>query len=83
MNTRIKNIRQTFTEKLNNKTQQNFDFLNTQSGMFSFSGITEEKVNLLKKDYSVYMIKNGRICVAAVNSKNIEYVSDSIAAVIS
>ena len=43
----------------------------------------EEKVNSLKNDYSVYMIKNGRICVAAINSKNIEYVSDSIAAVIS
>jgi len=83
MNSRIKNTRKNFTEKLNNKTQQNFDFLNTQSGMFSFSGITEEKVNSLKNDYSVYMIKNGRICVAAINSKNIEYVSDSIAAVIS
>ena len=82
MNSRIKNIRKTFTEKLNNKTQQNFDFLNIQSGMFSFSGIAEEN-NSLKNDYSVYMIKNGRICVAAINSKNIEYVSDSIAAVIS
>ena len=50
MNERIKNIRQIFTEKLNNKSQQNFNFLNTQAGMFSFSGITEEKVNLLKSD---------------------------------
>jgi len=83
MNERIKSIRQIFTEKLNNKSQQNFNFLNTQAGMFSFSGITEEKVNLLKRDFSVYMIKNGRICIAAINSKNIEYVSDSIAAVIS
>ena len=82
MNERIKSIRQIFTEKLNNKSQQNFNFLNTQAGMFSFSGITEEKVNLLKNDFSVYMIKNGRICIAAINSKNIEYVSDSIAAVI-
>jgi aromatic-amino-acid transaminase len=83
MNSRIKSIRQTFTEKLNFKTDQNFDFLNTQAGMFSFSGITEEKVNLLKNDYSIYMIKNGRICVAAINSNNIEYISDSIAAIIS
>ena len=83
MNSRIKKIRQIFTEKLNNKTKLNFDFLNTQAGMFSFSGINEEKVNSLKNDYSVYMIKNGRICVAAINSKNIEYISDSIAAVIS
>jgi aromatic-amino-acid transaminase len=50
--------------------------------MFSYSGLSKEQVARLRKDYSIYAIDTGRICIAALNSKNIDYVADAITAVI-
>jgi aromatic-amino-acid transaminase len=50
--------------------------------MFSYSGLTKEQVLRLRKEYSIYAIETGRICVAALNSGNIDYVADAIAKVI-
>jgi len=54
----------------------------TQRGMFSYSGLTKEQVQRLRKDYSIYAIETGRICVAALNSGNVDYVAEAIAKVI-
>jgi aromatic-amino-acid transaminase len=59
-----------------------FGFVLEQRGMFSYSGLTKEQVLSLRKDYSIYAIETGRICVAALNTKNIDYVADAIAKVI-
>jgi aromatic-amino-acid transaminase len=53
-----------------------------QRGMFSYSGLTREQVVRLRNEFSIYAIETGRICVAALNSKNIDYVVDAIAKVI-
>ncbi|MCW5624082.1 MAG: aspartate/tyrosine/aromatic aminotransferase [Burkholderiales bacterium] len=58
-----------------------FSFVTRQRGMFSYSGLTKEQVHKLRDTYSVYAIDTGRICVAALNSRNIQYVADAIAAV--
>jgi aromatic-amino-acid transaminase len=50
--------------------------------MFSYSGLTRAQVSRLREAYSVYLIDSGRMCVAALNSKNVDYVADAIAAVI-
>ena len=50
--------------------------------MFSYSGLSKEQVRRLREEYSVYAIESGRICVAALNSKNIDYVADAISQVI-
>jgi aromatic-amino-acid transaminase len=50
--------------------------------MFSYSGLTKQEVNALREKYSVYTIDTGRICVAALNSRNIEYVAGAIADVL-
>ena len=50
--------------------------------MFSYSGLNKEQVRRLREEFSIYAIDTGRICVAALNSKNIEYVADGIAAVL-
>ena len=50
-----------------------------QRGMFSYSGLSKEAVQLLRSRYSIYVIDTGRICVAALNTGNIEYVADAIA----
>ena len=59
-----------------------FDFVIEQRGMFSYSGLTAEQVNRLREEYSIYAIDTGRICVAALNSRNLDYVADAIAAVL-
>jgi aromatic-amino-acid transaminase len=50
--------------------------------MFSYSGLSKEQVQRLRKEFSVYAVDSGRICVAALNSKNIDYAARAIAAVL-
>jgi aromatic-amino-acid transaminase len=50
--------------------------------MFSYSGLTKEQVRRLRAEFSIYAIDTGRICVAALNTKNVDYVADAIAKVI-
>jgi aromatic-amino-acid transaminase len=60
----------------------NLDFIVQQRGMFSYSGLSKSQVHKLRDQYSIYAIDSGRICVAALNSKNIDYVADAIAKVL-
>ena len=50
--------------------------------MFSYSGLTKEQVRRLREEYSIYALDSGRICVAALNSKNVDYVANAIARVL-
>ena len=50
--------------------------------MFSYSGLTREQVVRLREEYAVYAIESGRICVAALNTNNIDYAVEGIAAVL-
>ena len=59
-----------------------FSFITEQKGMFSYSGLTKEQVIKLREEHSVYAIESGRICVAALNSKNIGFVSEAISKVV-
>ena len=59
-----------------------FSFVLKQRGMFSYSGLTAEQVARLRSEYSIYAIDTGRICVAALNRRNIDYVADAIAKVV-
>ncbi len=59
-----------------------FSFITEQKGMFSYSGLTREQVIKLREEHSVYAVESGRICVAALNSKNIEIVSEAISKVV-
>jgi aromatic-amino-acid transaminase len=53
-------------------------FVTRQRGMFSYSGLSKDAVARLREEFSVYAIDSGRICVAALNSRNIDYVADAI-----
>jgi len=84
MRERIRGIRQQLVEKLRAKApKHDFSFVIRQRGMFSYSGLSKQAVTRLREEFSIYAIDTGRICVAAINSKNIDYVSDAIAKVIS
>jgi len=50
--------------------------------MFSFTGLTADQVERMKSKFGIYAVSSGRICLAALNSKNMGYVADAIASVI-
>ena len=80
MRDRIKEMRKAFVSGLENRgVDQDFSYIVKQRGMFSFSGLSNENVENLKKDKSIYIVKGGRINVAGLTSSNIDYVCDSIA----
>ncbi|XLZ70486.1 amino acid aminotransferase [Massilia sp. SR12] len=82
MRVRIKEMRETFVQKLKAKAPgHDFDFVREQVGMFSYSGLTKEQVGKLREQ-SIYAVDTGRICVAALNSKNIDVVVDAIAKIL-
>jgi aromatic-amino-acid transaminase len=82
MRERIKAMRKTLVEGLKARSvKRDFSFVLAQNGMFSYSGLTAAQVERLRSEFGIYAVSTGRICVAALNSKNIDYVCDSIAAV--
>ena len=82
MRVRIKEMRGEFVRKLKEKAPgRDFEFVRQQIGMFSYSGLTKEQVAKLRAE-SIYAVDTGRICVAALNSKNIDRVIDAIAKVL-
>ena len=83
MRVRIKQMRTALVEKLQSKgVKGDFSFITQQVGMFSYSGLSKEQMLRLRNEFGVYGIDSGRICVAALNSKNLDYVAESIAAVV-
>ena len=60
----------------------NFENILTQRGMFSYSGLTKDQVHRLRNEFGIYAVDSGRICVASLNNKNINYVAESIAKVL-
>lgn len=82
MRARIRDMREQLVEQIRVRVPgHDFSFVVRQRGMFSYSGLTKEQVTRLREEYSVYAIDSGRICVAALNSRNIGYVAEAIAAV--
>jgi aromatic-amino-acid transaminase len=83
MRERIKEMRRALVEKVRTKAPNlDFDFVLHQRGLFSYSGLTPAQVEKLRKDYSIYAIASGRICIAAINPHNIDYVAEAIASVV-
>ena len=83
MRNRIKLMRAELVERLHERTPNtNFRFILAQRGMFSYTGLTKAHVQRLRDDYSIYLIDTGRICVAALNSRNVDAIAGAIATVI-
>jgi aromatic-amino-acid transaminase len=83
MRARIKQMRVALVEKLKAAgVKQDMSFITQQIGMFSYSGLTKDQMVRLRNEFGVYGTDTGRMCVAALNSKNIDYVCESIAKVL-
>jgi len=83
MRERIKSMRQKLKHVLSQRLPEvSSDYFVTQRGMFSYTGITAEEVDVLREEKAVYLIRSGRMCVAGLNDGNIDYVAESIADVL-
>ncbi|MCX7814595.1 MAG: aspartate/tyrosine/aromatic aminotransferase [Tepidimonas ignava] len=83
MRTRIKAMREQLVQGLQAVgVRRDMSFITRQMGMFSYSGLTKEQMQRLRSDFGVYGTDTGRMCVAALNSRNIDYVCKAIAAVL-
>ncbi|HEU5295736.1 MAG TPA: amino acid aminotransferase [Burkholderiaceae bacterium] len=83
MRERIRRMREQLIAKLKDAgVRQDMSFIAAQRGMFSYSGLSAEQMRRLRSDFSVYGVDSGRICVAALNERNLAYVAQSIARVV-
>jgi aromatic-amino-acid transaminase len=82
MRVRIKAMRTALVEKLGEAgLTQDFSFITRQQGMFSYSGLSKDQMQRLRTEFGIYGVDSGRICVAALNSGNIDAVVSAIAKV--
>jgi len=83
MRIRIHEMRHTLVKILKEYgVNQDFNFVTRQHGMFSYSGLTRSQVRSLRNEFSVYAIETGRICIAAINMKNVDYIATAMAEVL-
>ena len=83
MRVRIKAMRQKLVDGLKAAgVQQDMSFITSQIGMFSYSGLSKDQMVRLRTEFGIYGTDTGRMCVAALNSQNIDYVCQSIAKVV-
>lgn len=82
MRDRVRSMRRELVDRLKKRIPDDFSFILQQRGIFSYSGLSREQMIAMRERYSVYGIESGRICVAALNSRNLDYVADSIAATV-
>jgi aromatic-amino-acid transaminase len=83
MRVRIKQMREELVSQLKVAgVSKDFEFIKQQRGMFSYTGLSKDQVDHLINDHGIYAVGTGRICVAALNTKNIGNVAKAIAAVL-
>lgn len=83
MRDRIRAMRHELVERLKGYgAQRDFGFVIRQRGMFSYTGLSSTQVDRLREEHGIYVVNTGRICVAALNSGNIDAVAKAVAAVL-
>lgn len=82
MRTRILAMRQELVKVLSTEIpERNFDYLLNQRGMFSYTGLSAAQVDRLREEFGIYLIASGRMCVAGLNTANVQRVAKAFAAV--
>jgi aromatic-amino-acid transaminase len=83
MRTRIREQRNSLATTLGGMgLGQDFSFIVEHRGMFTYSGLSESAVEKLRDRFGIYLVRSGRICVAALNERNVGYVAEAIGSVI-
>jgi aromatic-amino-acid transaminase len=84
MRDRIRATRKTLAERLRAAGvagAAELDYITRQKGMFSYSGLSSAQMQRLRTDFAVYGVDSGRICVAAVNGRNMDRVVAALSSV--
>jgi len=81
MRERIHALRAGLVAKLAELGAPEFAFIERQAGMFSYSGLSKAQVDRLRDEFAIYAVGTGRICVAALSQKNLDYVANAVATV--
>lgn len=55
-----------------------WDHITSQIGMFSYTGLTPEQCDVLIKKWHIYLLRNGRISMCGITTKNVEYLARAI-----
>ena len=80
MRDRIRSMRHGLVARLQAAgVERDFSFVNAQRGMFSYSGLTAPQVDRLREEFGIYAVGTGRICVAALNTRNLDAVANAVA----
>ena len=83
MRERIRTMRSSLVDQLKAQgVAQDFSFVTRQRGMFSYTGLNTAQVDRLKSEFGIYAVGTGRICLAALNSRNLPYVAAAIGSVL-
>ena len=83
MRTRIQAMRKSLHEVLSARLPgRDLSYFLTQRGMFSYTGMTPEQVDRLREEFGVYLIRSGRMCVAGLNSRNVQATAAAFAQVL-
>jgi aromatic-amino-acid transaminase len=83
MRQRIKRMREALVQRLTGAgLKQDMGFILRQKGMFSYSGLSAAQMQRLRSEFGIYGIDSGRICVAALNERNLGPVASAIAKVV-
>ncbi|MDA1370521.1 MAG: aspartate/tyrosine/aromatic aminotransferase [Proteobacteria bacterium] len=84
MRDRINGLRSLLVERIKAAgIDKDFSFIEREKGMFSFLGVNLEQIQTLIKDYGIYLVNSSRINVASINDNNIDYLTSSLAKVLS
>ena len=74
MRNRINGLRKTLSAKITEAgIEKDFSFLQRQSGMFSFLGLSVDQVRRLREEFSIYTVNSARVNIASFNDSNIDY----------
>ncbi|MFZ6799797.1 aromatic amino acid transaminase [Undibacterium sp. Di24W] len=83
MRDRIQTMRKALHDMLVAKVPgRDFSYFLTQRGMFSYTGLTAAQCDRLKEEFAVYLVRSGRMCVAGLNTRNVEATAAAMAAVL-
>ncbi|MCP5264782.1 MAG: aspartate/tyrosine/aromatic aminotransferase [Burkholderiaceae bacterium] len=83
MRERIQSMRTGLVERLKSLgARRDFEFVEAQRGMFSYSGLSAAEVDRLREEFAIYAISTGRICVAALNLRNIDRVAEAVTTIV-
>ena len=84
MRERIISMRKLFAKTLKElNVKEDFNFITQQHGLFSFTGLSKEQVEILKNKYSIYIVGSGRINISGLTTDNMDRVCGAIAEVLS